>query len=243
MHGSCSRGDVPSRWTRHGRRRRAGARHRCHLRGRASVRRDPRHPRSRRRARVAPQPRHEYAAEDLPVPPVRPRHRRDAPVDAYAGARRQRRHPHRRLAAGVRGRHPRGAGRPADGRHDWRARGGARGHQVQLRRVSGTDTRGRGAPHERRRAPRWLEASRDARHRAPRVCAARSLQLHGLRRPGDGGSLRAGALRGADRRAAGGIAGAGARRVRRSTRRPNRARRRARAPGVPPWRSLREAER
>ena len=113
-----------------------GARHRCHLRGRASVRRDPRHPRSRRRARVAPQPRHEYAAEDLPVPPVRPRHRRHAPVDAYAGARRQRRHPHRRLAAGVRGRHPRGAGRPADGRHDWRARGGSsRPRNTATRRI------------------------------------------------------------------------------------------------------------
>ncbi len=59
------------------------------LRRRAAGRGDSRLPRRRRRARLAAQPRHEHAAEDLPVPALGPADRRHAAAHAHAGARRR----------------------------------------------------------------------------------------------------------------------------------------------------------
>ena len=108
-----------------GRRRRRRALHRP-----APVGRDPAVPRCRHRARVATQPRHEHAAEDLPVPPRRAADHRHPAADAHPGARRFGRRPHRGDAGGVRGRHPArrrrsGRGRrhrpsrPRPGRHEY----------------------------------------------------------------------------------------------------------------------------
>ena len=66
-------------------------------------------PRRRRRARLAAQPRHQHAAEDLSVPALRPADRRDAPADPHAGAGRRGGVPDRGDAGGLRRRHPRGA--------------------------------------------------------------------------------------------------------------------------------------
>ena len=108
------------------------------------------------------EPRHEHAAEDLPVPAVGPADRRDAAADAHAGARRRRRDPDRGDAArSSRDGILRGAGRPGRAAaRSARARARARRDEVQLRGVP--------RAHARRRAPRC------ARPRAPPVAGAAS---------------------------------------------------------------------
>ena len=92
------------------------------LRRRAAGRGDPRVPRRGRRARLAAEPGHEHAAEDLPVPPRRPADRRDAPADAHAGARRRGGGADRPDAGGASRRASSRAGDPRQRRSRW-ARG------------------------------------------------------------------------------------------------------------------------
>ena len=106
---------------------------------RASARRDLRRPAARRgdsgvsrcgrRAGLAAQPRHEHAAEDLPVPPRRPADRRDAPADAHAGARRRGGGPDRGDARGL----PRASCRPSTIAGDAAAAEPARRHLAETK--------------------------------------------------------------------------------------------------------------
>ncbi len=72
------------------RRGRAGHRRRDGVRRRAPGRGNPVLSRGGRRAGLAPEPRQEHAAQDLPVPPERQADRGDEPADPHAGARRRR---------------------------------------------------------------------------------------------------------------------------------------------------------
>ena len=78
--------------------------------------------RRRRRARLAAQPRHEHAAQDLSVPAIGPADRRHAAADAHAGARRRGGVPDGGDAGGLRRGDPRGARRSAPARSEVGAR-------------------------------------------------------------------------------------------------------------------------
>ena len=99
---------------------------------------------SRRRgpARLAAEHGHEHAAEDLSIPPLGPRDRRDAAAHAHAGARRRGRDPDAADARGLRRRHPRGDRRSGDGARGRRARPAARRNEIQLRGVPGAHAAG-----------------------------------------------------------------------------------------------------
>ena len=115
-------------------------------------------PRGGRRAGVAPEPRQEHAAQDLPVPPERQADRGDQPADAHAGARRDGGVTGRPDAGGVRRRHP-----PGDRATATRAAAlsqaalHARRHALHLRGVRAKRTRrgarGRSAGAEQAEAP------------------------------------------------------------------------------------------
>ena len=92
---SDCRGDAPT-WPR------AGWRDVVIFAGERPADRDSALPRRRRRARLAAQPRHEHAAQDLSIPARGPRHRRHAPAHAHAGALRRGGDTHRADASGVR---------------------------------------------------------------------------------------------------------------------------------------------
>ena len=101
----CSSAGRRSRCRARARRPRAAASDAVDLHRASGLLRRSRHSRSGRRARVAPQPWHEHAAEDLSVPALGPADRghtlltHTQVLDDDSG------HPHGRVAAGVRGRH------------------------------------------------------------------------------------------------------------------------------------------
>ena len=123
-------------------------------------------PRRRRRAGVAAQPGHEYAAQDLSIPPIGPSHRRDAPADAHAGAGRRGRVPDRGDRGRIRRRDPRGAGRSGSRPRRRRARAPSRRNQVQLRSLPGAHAPGLRAPLRSTTARRPRPRPRTSRDRA-----------------------------------------------------------------------------
>ena len=176
----------------------------------------PRVPRRGRRARLAAQPGHEHAAEDLPVPPLRPPDRRHAPADAHAGARRRGGDPDRGDAEAFRRRHPGGD-----------RRSGARPRRSAPARAQLADTKYSYEAYLARTRQACAHLVGDVDAAGGRGCgvtvasaaARRSLQLRRLRRSRDGGALRRAALQRPDRPADRRDAGASDRRVprRRST--------------------------
>ncbi len=166
--------------------------------------------------------------------------RRHAAAHAHAGADRRGRDPHRADARGVWRRHPRGAGRPRARCRASAARAGELAEtQVQLRGVSDRTREAVVAPDRARRDAaghrrRGLSQAPGPRPRTPSRTAG-PLQLHRLRRPGHGRSVRSRALQRADRRAAGRDAGRRAARLRRRRRRRRRCSTSARAPAGRRW--------
>ena len=88
--GSCSPAAGPIRSRRRGARpRRAGIGGATIFAGQRPAEEIPAFLRRGRRPRVAAEPRHEHAAQDLPVPPLGTPDRGDAAADAHAGAERR----------------------------------------------------------------------------------------------------------------------------------------------------------